>query len=126
MRKFFIFVIVAAVGIHFGYNFILSDKFEQYADRTKAPWTCHVENVFGFFHMMSSHYRPAYYRFSHASNRCPNTSMGETADFNLARCWEGLGSNRSAAAAYLDFIQKYPSSDRIRIAQRASDVLLGS
>jgi TolA-binding protein len=107
----------------YSYDYLKSDQFEQYADRTKEPMTCYAENMIGYMHIVMSHYESGYYRFSHTVNRCPGTPMAEAAEFNMARCLEGMGNNRAACDSYAAFAEKYKHSRRARIAQRASEVL---
>ena len=111
------------VGVKFGADYLLSDKFEDYANQTKEPMTCQFENTLGYLHMMMSEYKKGYYRFSHTIDRCPDTPVAETAEFNLARCLEGMGERDNAVRAYDAFAKKYPNSDRAKIAYRASGTL---
>src|SRR5690349_4330279 len=50
MRNFFIGLILLVVGVKYGAAYLLSDDFQAYANRTKAPWTCQFENGMGHFY----------------------------------------------------------------------------
>lgn len=124
--KLLIFVAVVVGGVHYGWSYLRSNDFQVYADQTQAPWTCYVDLVFGQVHYIREDYDKAMMRFSHAIKRCPGTEAAERADFETARCYEGKKDNRSAWTAYVAFREKYPSSPRAKIADRAAEILHGS
>ena len=123
MRNFFIFLILVVAGVKYGTHYLLSDDFQEYANRTKAPWTCKFENVVGHLHMVMSDYDAAREHFDHTIKRCPDSPQMEEAMFERARCVEAMGDVRSAVALYNEFAEKYPGTKRARIALRAADMI---
>lgn len=113
-------------GVKYGSDYLLSPSFEKYADDSRASWTCHFENILGNIHVVMSNYQKGYFRFSHAAARCPNTSMAEEAEYEMARCLEGMANRPQAAQAYEDFVKKYPGSSRVRSSLRSAQMLRGS
>ena len=125
MLKFILIVAAIFGGFKYGGGYLLSEDFQQYADRSKSPWTCYLDNTFGDFHMTMSNYQSAYYRFSHSVARCPDSSAGERAQFEVAHSLELAGDRNGAALEYDKYVKKYPETKRARIAQRSVDLLRG-
>lgn len=124
--KFLIFVGLLFAGGKYGIDYLHSNEFEVYADRTKAPWTCHLEVVFGKLHFMRDDFDKAMMRYSHAIRRCPESSMAEEADFEIARCLEAKNERAAAYAAFIEFTKKYPNSPKAKIADKAAEILHGN
>lgn len=124
--KFLIFVGLLFAGGKYGSEYIRSNDFEAYADRTKAPWTCQLEVVFGKLHFMRDDFDKAIMRYSHAVRRCPESESAEQAEFEIARCIEAKQDRAAAYTAYIEFTKKYPNSPRRKIAERAADILHGN
>lgn len=123
MRKFVIVVIVLVVGVKYGVGFIFSEDFQIYANKSKEPWTCVLENVIGQMCIVMSRYDDAQVYFSHTVARCPESSMGEDAEFAIAQSLEKKGYVRQATQAYDAFAAKHPRSRHTRMAIRASQML---
>jgi hypothetical protein len=126
VRKLLVGSLLLFLGLKYGYGFLVSDKFQVYGDRTKAPWTCHVNNALGELDILLSRYKPAQEVFEKTVARCPDTSMAEDAAYKVARCLEGQGRMGEAMQAFLNFVEKYPNSKRARIAQRAAQIIKAS
>jgi TolA-binding protein len=126
VRNFLILVVLIVVGVKMSVDYFFSPDFQEYANRTKAPWTCTAENVAGQMNMVMSHYRAAQQLFSHTIARCPDTPMAEEAEFENARALEGMGFAHDASVAYSAFIEKHPTSPRARTADRAVEMLHAS
>ena len=77
-------------------------------------------------YIIMSEYDVALQFYSKTTQRCPDTSMTELAEFEIAYCLEHLNRPREAIKAYEDFAEKYKSSPRTRIAIRASQVIQAS
>lgn len=104
-------------------DYLGSPKFQEYGDRTKAPWTCQVNNFIGHIHMVMSHYDLAMPYFQKTAMRCPKTSMAEVAEFEIAECFSKNQKNADAYVAYKTFAEKYPGTKRARIAARAAQIV---
>ena len=112
-------------GTKYGIDYLRSDAFEKYADQSKAPWTCQLENAIGDLHIVMSEYRKGYFRFSHTVSRCSDTQLAQDAEFQVARCLEGMALRNDAVAAYEAFAKKYPENPRARSAARSAQILRG-
>jgi TolA-binding protein len=73
--------------------------------------------------VVMSDYKRAVNYFSKTVARCPEDPAAEEAEFEIAQCYEKLGNNRAAIAAYDAFVEKYKGSRRARTAIRAADIL---
>ncbi len=111
------------IGVKYGAEYLLSDNFQEYADRTKEPRTCQFENGVGHFYMLMSQYDTAEVYFQHTMKRCPDTEWSETAEFETARCMEGMGQVQAASQKYMEFAEKHPGTKRARVAVRAADLI---
>ena len=123
MRKYVLLVIAFILGIKYGIGYILSPKFQAYADKTKAPWTCELDNFLGNLLIVMSRYEEAITRFTATINRCPETASSEVAEYKVAECLADLGRNHDAESAYRAFAVKYSGTKRARIADKAADLL---
>jgi TolA-binding protein len=123
MRNFFIGLILLIVAVKYGATYMLSDGFQEYANRTKAPWTCQFENSMGHLEMLMSDYKTAEIYFTHTLNRCKDPEMTQVAEFEMARAAEGLGQIPEATRRYMEFAEKYPKTKRAKIATRAADLI---
>ncbi len=123
MRNFLIGLILVFVGGKYGADYLVSPKFQEFGDRTKAPWTCQVNNFIGNMDMVMSQYEEALPFFQKTSARCPKTNMAEAADFEIAECLSKMNNNSAAYAAYKSFLEKYPGSKRAKIAARAAQII---
>jgi tetratricopeptide (TPR) repeat protein len=126
LRNFIIAVIVIVVGFKYGYDYLLSEDFQKYGDRTKAEWTCQVNNVMGNMNMVMSHYSDAYNLFDRVVKRCPDSPTREEAQFNMADCLNSMGRNADSMAAYQQFIEDFKDSKRVKIAVRAIEIIKGN
>ena len=104
-------------------NYILSDKFQAYADKSKAPWTCQVNMVLAQQLILLSRYEQAEKYLLKISPRGPKTEVAEKADFEYAHCLENRGQRSASVAAYEAFAEKYPESRRARLAIKAAGML---
>jgi len=123
IRNFFIGLIMLILGVRYGAAYLLSDKFQEYANRTKEPWTCQFENYIGHFYMLMSEYETAELYFQHTMKRCPDSEISETAEFETARCFEGVGQSQQAVQKYMEFAEKHKGTRRARLASQAADLL---
>lgn len=119
--------VLAAIGvivaIKFGIEYLYSPKFQEFGDKSKAPWTCQVNNLMGHLYMVTSDYDKAIPLFRKTAERCPESSMCEVAEFEIAESLSKSGQGREAYNAYKSFIEKYKGSKRAKIAQRASEIV---
>lgn len=125
MRRFVLLFILAALGIKTGLDYILSDKFQDWADQKKPPWTCKFNNALGGLFVTASEYKRAHELYRRSAERCPETPMAETAEFELARCLEEMGHRAEAGVAYENFLSKYKDSEKTKVAQRALQIIKG-
>lgn len=123
MKKFLIFLVALIVGLKYGSDYLTSPDFQAYGDRTKAPWTCQVNNLMGHFLMFMGQYRSAIPYFQKTVDRCPETSMSEIGEFEVAECLSKTNRYPEAIEVYRAFSEHYPTSERAPIAKRAVQLL---
>ena len=123
MKKYIVLVFALIFGIKYGVEYIFSPKFQAYGDRTKAPWTCEVDNFIGHMLMVVSHYEEAKTYFEYTIQRCPDTAQCEVAEYEVAESWAKMGHNREATDAYRAYAEKYKGTKRAKIADQAADLL---
>ena len=123
MRQFIVAVALIATVLKFGVDYLFSEKFQDYGDKVKAPWTCQVNLALGGYLNMLSRYEEAEYYFRKVVERCPESDMAERGSFEAARCLENRGMRQDAAVAYEDFAAKYAGTRRARLAQKAASLL---
>ncbi len=123
MIKNALIVISFILGIKFGVEYLFSPKFQVYGDTTKAPWTCQVNNTIGHLMMVVSHYEEAMAFFEKSIKRCPDTPMCEVGEFEVAECLTKLNRYREATVAYKLYTEKYPGTQRAKIAERAAQII---
>lgn len=123
MRKVLIFAILLILGVKAGWDYLNSDKFQAYGDRTKAPWTCTVDFWMGEYMNVLSNYDNAVRLFRIVADRCPASEIGERAAFELADTLETDGKRDAAIDAYQKFLDKYPNSDRVKLAEKSINAL---
>jgi outer membrane protein assembly factor BamD (BamD/ComL family) len=126
MKKFVLVALLLFFGIKYGVGYLMSDKFQDYGDQTKAPWTCQVNNFLGHFYMVLSDYYRAQELFSKAIQRCPDTTMSEVAEFETAECLYKSNRYRDAIHAYRDFVEKHKGTRRAKIAERNLQIISAS
>lgn len=112
-------------GSIYGYDFVMSEKFQAYGDKHKAEWTCVVNNFIGNLYVVMSKYKKAENFFAPVVARCPKTSMAEEASFKVASCLEAQGLPNEAIAAYKKYLEAYPTTKRAKLASFAVDRLRG-
>lgn len=123
MRKTVVIVILLVIGMKMGVDYLFSEKFQDYGDKTKKPWTCQTNIYIGEFMNLMSHYKQAAYYFQKAADRCPDTPLAEEADFEYARALDSNGVRSDAVQAYQAFIEKYPNSERAKLASKSIAIL---
>jgi len=123
MWRFLAFALFIVVGVKSGMDYLASDRFQVYADRTKAPWTCRMDFVAGQYLTIMSRYDQSAKVFKRISARCPGTEIGERSDFEYAHSLETGGKRAEAIDAYGKFLEKYPGSRRAKLAHRSVDIL---
>lgn len=123
MRKAVIIIVFVVVAAKLGVDYLTSDRFQEYGDRTKATWTCEANRILGQFMMMVSHYKQAAYYFSKIAERCPDTLVSEEAEFEYARALESQGLRRDAVDQYEAYAAKYPGTRRGRLAAKSAGIL---
>lgn len=123
MKKAIVIILLLCFGVKYGWDYLFSEKFQEYGDRTKAPWTCSVNNLIGHFMMVVGDYRQANLFFLKTSARCPDSPASEVAEFEIAQCYEKSGEHGAAVAAYKAYTEKYAGTKRGKIAKRALEVL---
>ena len=123
MKKALIILVLIGIGAKVGLDYLFSEKFQEYADRTKKPWTCQTNIVIGEFMNVMSHYPQAAYYFRKAADRCPDTPLAEEAEFEYARALDNQGIRADAVHAYEVFLEKYPNSDRAKLANKSIGIL---
>jgi TolA-binding protein len=102
---------------------LFSEDFQKYADRTKSPWTCEIENITGNLQVIMSSYQRGYVFFQHVIKRCPDTPMAEEAEFKTAQCLEGMGRAWDSVASYERYAEKYKTNPRARLATKAATAI---
>lgn len=123
MRNLIIGSVLFFLGIKYGLGYLGSEKFQEYGDRSKAPWTCRANIILGELDILLSRYAEAQPLFERVLDRCPETSVAETAEFRVAQCLEKNKRLGAARNAYEQYAEKYPNTERARIAQRAAQIL---
>lgn len=123
MRKFLVLFVLMIVGAKMGVDYLFSEKFQAYGDRTKATWTCEVNLVVGQYCNMMSRYPQARYFFEKIIERCPETPVGIEAEFEIARALENQGLRTDAIGAYERYAEKYPGTRRGRLASKSAGIL---
>jgi hypothetical protein len=119
VRKVVLSLILIVLGIKFGIDYLISEKFQAYADRTKAPWTCHVTLVIGkTFQLMDSPERAMPY-FNRIVDRCGGLDVASEAAFQNAYAVHRMDRPSQAVAAYEEFLVLHSTSPRAGDAQRA-------
>ena len=121
MRKFVLYAILIVLGLKYGIHFLLSEDFQNFGDRKKAPWTCQVNNLLGGLFEVSSDYQRSIYFYDHVLNRCPETPMAEHALFSKGYCLESLNLPHEAMDVYVQYRETFPSGERIRKVNTAID-----
>jgi len=117
MRKFIIFAILVIFGLQYGKKYILSEDFQKYGDKKKAVWTCYVNDFIGEFYIALSRYGKAQPFFERSKKRCKGKPIAEKAAFKVAYCLENTNRGR-AKKEYLQFIEDFPESKRVKLAQK--------
>jgi TolA-binding protein len=125
LKKALVIVLLIGFGIKYGLSYLESDKFQQFADEQKAPWTCQVNNLVGNFYVTMSAWETALKFFKPVLKRCEKTDYAEEAEFKIARCLEGLGRRAEAIMKYRQYAEKYKNSRRAQIARNSADILQG-
>lgn len=125
MKKALAIILLIGFGIKYGLSYLESDKFQQYADETKAPWTCQVNNLVGNFYVTMTSWDKALKFFKPVVKRCEKTAYAEEAEFKIARCLEGLGYRAEAMLKYRQYAEKYKNTKRAQIAHQSADILQG-
>ena len=120
MKKYIIVIGLIIFGIKYGYDYVLSEKFQTYADKTKAPWTCKVNNFMGNIFMVGSEYNRAYDLFQRVLARCPETADAEEAEYKSADALAGMGEMRRAVAAYEAYAEAHKGTKRAGLASKAA------
>lgn len=125
MRKFVLLAVLLILGIKAGSDYLFSEKFQAWADGSKASWTCTFNNFVGRMHVVMSNYEAAYGYLERGARRCPSGATAEVAEFEMALCLEQMARRNEAANAYASFIEKYPNSKKVKVAQRAMQIIRG-
>jgi TolA-binding protein len=123
MRNVLVFSVLLILGVKMGWDYLASDKFQAYGDRTKAPWTCSVDFWMGEYMTVLSEYDDATRMFGIVADRCPASETGERAAFELAGTLESDGKRAAAIDAYQKFLEKYPASSRAKLAEKSIGML---
>jgi tetratricopeptide (TPR) repeat protein len=126
LKKFFIVAFIVAFVLKTGYDYLYSEDFQKYGDRTKAEWTCQVNNVMGNLNVVMSNYKEAYDLFDRVVKRCPDSPTREEAQFRMADCLTSLGRNADSIAAYEKYIEDFKGTKRASIAARSIQILKGN
>jgi len=126
MRKVVLILILIAFGAKYGVDYLFSDEFQAYGDRTKAGWTCQVNYFIGEYFNVLSRYRTSRVYFQKIMERCPETPIAERAHFEFARALENQGLRRDAVVAYEEYATKYAGTKRGRLAGKSADILKSS
>lgn len=123
MRKVLIIFLLLSIGAKYGIDYLFSDEFQQYGDKTKEPWTCRTNIVIGEFLTVMSHYKSAGYYFKKTVDRCPKTPMCSEAAFEYAQSLESQGLRHDAVEAYDHYAEDYPGTERGVLAEKAANIL---
>lgn len=123
MVRYIITVVLSVAVFMYVWGFIFSEKFQQYGDEKKAGWTCHVNNFIVEYHILLSEYKEAQMVCERTVKRCPKTDVSRKAEYKIAYCLERRGQLQDALQAYQNFLEKYPKSERAKLAQRKISIL---
>lgn len=123
MGKWVVLVLALIVGGKMGVSYLLSDDFQDLADKKNFQWSCHLNNLMGNLHIVMSNYKEAHDLFERSLKRCPETSCGEEAAFKMAETLHSHGGRSATIQAYEKFLEAYPDSVRAKTARKAIDVL---
>ena len=121
IRKVVLTIILIILAAKYSWDYITSEDFQKYADKTKAPWTCQVNMILGGMYDVMSEYNSSYAMFDRVINRCPNLPVAGDALFRKADALESLSRMQDALPVYYEYVEKYPDGKNIRIAQKAID-----
>ncbi len=121
MRKYVLFFLFIIFAAKYGYDYLLSEGFQQYGDRENAQWTCTVTNILGDFYLTTSDYKLAQSLYSRVMKRCPKTPMDEKATFRYATCLEKTSSWTDAGVYYQKYVENFPHGKNARVAAEALD-----
>jgi hypothetical protein len=120
MRRTVLFIILIVVAGKYGLDYILSADFQNYGDRTKAQWTCQVNNVMGGLYEVGSEYQKALNLYERTIKRCPQTPLAENAMFHRAACME-VAIPGAAMGAYQEYLDAFPDGEKRASALRSID-----
>jgi hypothetical protein len=120
-RMKFLFVALIFYGLYKGNQFLFSPEFQAYADKTKAPWTCHVNLFLGGIYDIGSNYQAAYNVYDKITTRCPETPMASDGLFFKAAALESLYRPSEAFVLYQEYVDTFPEGERRISALRSLD-----
>lgn len=123
MLRNILIIAFVIVGLMYGVNYFLSDRFQNKADKEKIQWTCGPTLVAAEFYVMFSKYDKAMPYLERVPKRCPKSEEEEKALYRMAYCLEEIGQIRKSIRAYRDFSEKYPKSKSAKRAQTRADHL---
>jgi hypothetical protein len=123
MKMFIAVVALLFFGAKYTMDYLTSEKFQEYGDRTKAPWTCEVNMIIAQFHDVMSHYQAEQNYLQRILDRCPDSPVAEEAAFDIANALEKGGSRVLAIQAYEAYAEKYGGTKRGRLATKAANIL---
>lgn len=119
MRKFIVFVVLVVLFFKYGVGTIFSEKFQQYGDRTKAPWTCWITLYIGHIYMLLDQPFMAKPFYDRIPPRCGGLDVASEARFQSARCFDQADRTAEAISSYEEFLVLHSTSPRVNDAQRA-------
>jgi TolA-binding protein len=123
VKKAIVVIFLICAGAKYGVDYFLSEKFQEYGDRTKKPWTCQADICLGEFMTLMSHYHSAGHFFKKAIDRCPDSTYSEDAEFEYAQSLEYQGERANSVAAYDAYAEKYPTTERGRLAAKSAGMM---
>ena len=126
MRKFLLAAALLALGAKYGFDYILSEKFQTYSDKTKAPWTCNVNYFIAGVYTVMSEYKEALPLYQRILTRCPDDPIAVDAEFGVARSLEETFHQQEAVEKYKEFAEKHKNHPKAKLAIRSVEILASS
>lgn len=126
MRNFFLTIILLVAAIKFGSDYVFSEKFQAYADKTKAPWTCTATLYMGhIFQLMDNPQRAKTY-YDRIPSRCQGLTIESEAAYYSAYSIDQMDIVQPSVEAYSHFLVQYSTSPRVDDVQKALNRIRGT
>ena len=118
LRKYLLTVLLVVLAVKYGFGYLMSERFQVLADEKKWQWTCHLNDGLAEFHIILSDYNQALALYDRLLKRCPKTPLLSKVEYRIAECYDKSGRRGLAKEAYAAYVEKYPDTNRARLAAR--------